>query len=175
MSDPVEILAGDAWSFVAAARRATLATVDPQGRPRLIPVCFVLLGGADPDLPQPPRLYTPLDEKPKRLADPLALARVRDLLARDVARLLVDRWDEDWSRLGWVRLEGRAQILVPDGAAADERDAAIRALRAKYPQYRRHRLEARPLIRIVVTRASSWGRLGPEAAGPPAAGPTAAG
>ena len=45
MPDPVEILAGDAWSFVAAARRATLATVDPQGQPRLVPVCFVLLGG----------------------------------------------------------------------------------------------------------------------------------
>ncbi len=160
MPDPVEILAGDAWSFVAASRRATLATIDPQGRPRLVPVCFVLLGGVGA-VPEPPRLYTPLDEKPKRVVDPHALARVRDLLARDDAQLLVDRWDEDWSRLGWVRLQGRAQILEPDGSAAGERDTAIRALRAKYPQYEQHGLEARPLIRILVTRASSWGRLGP--------------
>ena len=160
MSDPAQILAGDAWSFVAASRRATLATIDSQGRPRLVPVCFVLRGGAGAELPEQPRLYTPLDEKPKRVVDPHTLARVRDLLARDDAQLLVDRWDEDWSHLGWVRLHGHAQILEPDGTAADERDTAIRALRAKYPQYRRHRLEARPLIRILVTRASSWGRLG---------------
>ena len=167
MPDPIEILAGDAWSFVAASRRATLATVDPQGRPRLVPVCFVLLGGGGVELPEPPRLYSPLDEKPKRLVDPHALARVRDLRARDDVQLLVDRWDEDWSQLGWVRLQGRAQILDPDGTADGERDTAIRALRAKYPQYEQHGLEARPLIRILVTRASSWGRLGP------IAGPTA--
>ncbi len=163
MPDPVEILTGDAWSFVATSRRATLATVDPEGRPRLVPVCFVLLGSAQEEVPSPARLYTPLDEKPKRVADPHALARVRDLLARDRVELLVDRWDEDWSRLGWVRLQGRARILDPDGSAADERDAAIRALRVKYPQYQRHRLDARPLIRILVTRASSWGRLDPGA------------
>jgi PPOX class probable F420-dependent enzyme len=133
-------------------------------------VCFVLLGGAIADLTQPPRLYTPIDDKPKRVDDPHTLARVRDLIARDDAHMLVDRWDEDWSHLGWVRLQGHAQILEPDGTAADERDAAIRALRAKYPQYRRHRLEARPLIRILVTRASSWGRLGPAAVAKPAAG-----
>ena len=157
------------------SRRATLATVDPQGRPRLVPVCFVLLGVTGVEVPSPPRLYSALDEKPKRVVDPHALARVRDLRARDDVQLLVDRWDEDWSQLGWVRLQGRAQILDPDGTATGERDTAIRALRAKYPQYEQHGLEARPLIRILVTRASSWGRLGPEAAGPPAAGPTAAG
>ena len=59
------------------------------------------------------------------------LARVRDMLARPAVTLLVDRWDEDWSRLGWVRIDGRAAIVEPGPGHA----AAIDALRAKYPQY----------------------------------------
>src|SRR4029079_10393886 len=83
-------------AFAAAARTATLATIAPSGRPRLVPICFVL--GEDDDLGRP-RLYTPLDDKPKRTADPHELARVQDLLVLPEASLLVDRWSEDWSRL----------------------------------------------------------------------------
>jgi coenzyme F420-0:L-glutamate ligase/coenzyme F420-1:gamma-L-glutamate ligase len=158
MADSTPILAAPQWSFVAGARRATLATIRPDGRPRLVPVCFVLAGGPAAD--RHPRLYTPLDEKPKRPPDPRDLARVRDLLARPDVSLLVDRWDEDWGRLGWVRLDGRAHLLEPGGdvSARTEHAAVVEQLRAKYPQYREHALESRPLIRIAVERATSWGR-----------------
>lgn len=134
-----------------------LATIDPNGRPRLVPICFVALAD-DPA----PVIYLPLDEKPKRNADAHALARVRDIVARPEVTLLVDRWDEDWSRLAWLRLHGLADLL--EAAATHERAGAIAALRAKYPQYADHDLESRPLIRIAVSHASSWAATDAEGA-----------
>jgi PPOX class probable F420-dependent enzyme len=142
-------------AFLAGARRATLATTAPDGRPRLVPVCFALLD--DREAPGRPVLYTPIDEKPKRGADPLGLARVRDLVARPAVTLLADRWDEDWQRLGWVRVDGRARILAP--AEEPEHARAREALRARYPQYLHQALDARPIIRIAIERLVSWGAL----------------
>ena len=137
--------------FVAVARRASLATIAPDGRPRLVPVCFVLLEDV---------VYTPIDEKPKRGTDPRALARVRDVTDRPAVTLLVDRWDDDWGRLAWVRLYGTATLLEPRlGPTAHAR--AIAALRAKYPQYEAHALERRPVIRIAIERVVAWGEPGP--------------
>jgi PPOX class probable F420-dependent enzyme len=144
-------------SFLAAARRAILATVAPDGAPRLVPICFVV---ADGDEGGRLVIHTPLDEKPKRVADPRELERVRDLARNPTVGLLVDRWSEDWSELGWLRLTGRAELLEPDGPAADEHATAVVALRRKYPQYGTHRLEERPIIRIVVDHARGWGELG---------------
>jgi PPOX class probable F420-dependent enzyme len=124
------------------ARTATLATVDAGGQPRLVPVCFVV---DEADV-----LWSPLDEKPKRVADVRSMARVRDVLARPTVGLLVQRWSEDWSELAWLRLVGRASLV--DAPAA----AIVAALRARYPQYRDHDLEARPALRIVVDRATRW-------------------
>jgi PPOX class probable F420-dependent enzyme len=146
-----------------------LATVDGEGEPRLVPVCFVALdreperGGSTDALRDAgwPVIYSPIDDKPKTGIDPLSLARVRDVLARPAVTLLVDRWDEDWTRLAWLRLHGTATLLDPSSEdAAAERAGAIVALRAKYPQYADHRLETRPIIRIAVTRASSWDATG---------------
>jgi PPOX class probable F420-dependent enzyme len=149
-------------SFIASARTATLATLGPSGRPRLVPICFVVSGdGPDVRL----RIHTPLDDKPKRSDDPHDLARVRDLLVLPDATLLVDRWCEDWSRLGWARLDGRAVLLEPEPHERDEHAAAVTALRAKYPQYAGHRLEDRPILRITVDRVVSWGDLSADGAG----------
>ncbi|HEX2756224.1 MAG TPA: TIGR03668 family PPOX class F420-dependent oxidoreductase [Candidatus Limnocylindrales bacterium] len=142
--------------FLGAARTATLATIGPSGRPRLVPICFVV--GAD-DSAGRPRLYSALDEKPKSSADPLGLARVRDLLARPEATLLVDRWSEDWDRLGWLRLEVRGELLEPGPGDEAERAAVVTALRATYAQYSTHRLEELPILRFTVERAVSWGDL----------------
>lgn len=142
--------------YLEDARTAVLATLTPDGAPRLVPICFVVSDRADGRLV----IHTPLDEKPKRVADPRDLERVRDIAANPVVTLLVDRWSEDWSELGWLRLTGRADLLEPDGPAAAEHAAAVLALRAKYPQYGSHRLEERPIIRIVVDGARSWGTLG---------------
>ncbi len=141
--------------FLVGARTAVLATIDGGGLPRLVPICFVVT--------ESPRLllHSPLDEKPKRVVDPHDLERVRDILERPAVAVLIDRWSEDWSRLGWLRLQGIAELVEPDDAAdAHEHAAAVAALRQKYPQYESHRLEDRPLIRIAVERSRSWGNLG---------------
>ncbi len=131
----------------------------PSGRPRLVPICFIV-GDDAPDGRR--RLYSPLDDKPKQSNDPHDLARVRDLLVLPEATLLVDRWSEDWDRLGWIRLETRAALLEPEPHEAAEHEAAVGALRAKYPQYERHRLESRPILRFTVLRVVTWGNLEPE-------------
>lgn len=138
-------------AFVAAARTATLATTAPDGRPRLVPICFAVIASGDGSI----ELVSPLDEKPKASDDPLTLARVRDLVARPEATLLVDRWSEDWTRLGWVRLDVR-------GTLENAERGALAALREKYPQYAAHRLEDRPLLRFSVERIVSWGDLRPD-------------
>ena len=147
MADSSDRLEGEARALVVAARRATLATIAPDGRPRLVPVCFELVDE---------HVWIAIDDKPKRSSDPMDLARVRDVLARPRVTLLIDRWDEDWSRLGWVRIDGRAAVVASGGAG---HAAAIDALRAKYPQYRAHELEGRPAIRVSIERVVAWGDL----------------
>jgi PPOX class probable F420-dependent enzyme len=152
--------------LLASARRAVLATIAPDGRPRLVPICFTLDG-------ERPILYSALDDKPKRVDEPHELARVRDLTRDARVSVLVDRWDEDWTRLAWLRCHGTASILEPAGgerpAAGDaaEHRAAVVALRAKYPQYATHDLAGRPVVRIVIERATSWAaESGPAAFSP---------
>jgi PPOX class probable F420-dependent enzyme len=149
------ILTADDLAFLSAARTAVLATIDGGGLPRLVPICFVVT--------ESPRLvlHSPLDEKPKRTGDPHMLARVRDVAERPEVSVLVDRWSEEWDRLGWIRLYGLAALVEPAGNPLDgaEHGAVVAALRGKYPQYREQRLEDRPLIRIVVERCRSWGNL----------------
>ena len=106
-----------------------------------MPVCFVLIDET---------IWSPIDEKPKSVPDPLSLARVRDIRERPEVTLLADHWSEDWAELAWVRVEGRAAV-VPS------RPSAVDALRGKYPQYASHDLESRPMIEIVIDRATSWG------------------
>jgi PPOX class probable F420-dependent enzyme len=149
---PPLILTASQRVFLGTARRGVLATIAPDGRPRTIPICFVL------DAVEPV-LWTPIDDKPKRDDDPLALARVRDIKADPRVTILVDRWDEDWTRLAWLRATGRADLVLP---GVQQRTAAILAgLRDKYPQYATHQLESRPLIRITIERVTTWGELEP--------------
>jgi PPOX class probable F420-dependent enzyme len=82
---------------------------------------------------------------------------VRDLLARPRVRVLVDRWDEDWRRLAWLRVDGVASLVAPGEPG---HGPTLVALRRKYPQYVAQRLESRPLVRIAIERTSSWGDVG---------------
>lgn len=127
---------------------ARLATVSPDGQPRLVPCCFVVDGDV---------LYSAVDHKPKRTA---RLARLDDIRANPLVGLVVDHYEDDWSALWWVRVEGRARLL-DDGP---ERDRAVALLAGKYPQYAA-RPPAGTVIAVDVTRWSGW------SAGP-AAGPT---
>lgn len=133
--------------FLDESRVGHLATADKSGAPHLIPVCFATDGDSS--------LYITVDEKPKRQDIPLK--RVRNILENPQAAFVVDRWDEDWSRLGWVMLRGRAEILE-DGA---EHDRAQALLIDRYPQYRTMNLTGLPVIALRIARASDWGDLAP--------------
>jgi PPOX class probable F420-dependent enzyme len=119
-----------------------LATVDERGRPHVVPICYAYVEGV---------VYSPVDEKPKR-ADPLRLRRIRNLLLHPEVCLLVDRYDEDWSRLAWMQIHGVASLVTDPF----ERARAIEHLRVRYPQYRTMALEDRPLIRIEPRRVVLW-------------------
>jgi PPOX class probable F420-dependent enzyme len=130
-------------TLLDAARTATLATMGVDRRPRLVPICFVVVDDV---------VWSPLDEKPKAVRDVRHLARVRDIMARPDVSLLVDRWSEDWSELAWLRIGGRATLVEPDAVPP----GVIAALRAKHPQYRDHDLEHRPALRIEVATTAGW-------------------
>jgi PPOX class probable F420-dependent enzyme len=111
-----------AWALALLrdARVGRLATADATGRPLVVPVCYA----ADET-----RLYSAVDAKPKSTRN---LRRLRNIADNPHVSLVVDLWDEDWSRLAWVIVEGRARVLTT-GA---EFTRAIDLLVAKYPQYR---------------------------------------
>ena len=143
-------------AFLEEQRVGRLATVDAAGLPHVLPVCYALLRepqGGD-------AVYSVVDEKPKR-GDPRRLARLRHLRAHPGAALVVDAWDEQWSRLGWVMLRGAAVVLdegeLEAADALDERARALAELRRRYPQYRAMALEGRPLIRLRPERVLHWG------------------
>jgi PPOX class probable F420-dependent enzyme len=135
-------------ALLGSARRAVLATTRPDGRPRLVPIAYAFDDGRGT-----PLIYSALDEKPKLVSDPHLLARVRDVVARSQVSLLVDRWTEDWARLAWLRLDGRARVVEP-GAEGHARAVAL--LRERYPQYAAQRLEDRPLLVIEVESVTGW-------------------
>lgn len=128
------------------ARVARLATVDLEGRPHVVPVCFAYDGKF---------FYTAVDRKPKR-APPERLARLQNIRETPLVALLIDEYEEDWTRLWYVLIRGKAN-LVPS-SAHDERALALRKLTAKYPQYARGMLtDDAPIIRISAERIIAWG------------------
>ncbi len=129
--------------FLEARRVAHLATADARGAPHAVPVCFAV---ADETA------YITIDEKPKG-AGPLK--RLRNIVENPAVALVADRYDEDWSLLGWVMLRGRAEILE----AGAEHDRAQVLLRARYPQLRAMRIKGLPVIAIRVERVTGWGNL----------------
>lgn len=122
---------------------ARLSTIDPDGRPNVVPVVFAL----DADT-----LYSSVDAKPKRTPQ---LRRMENILARpDAVTALVDHYEEDWPRLWWVRLRGRGRVLE-EGA---ERERALTLLREKYSQYRDMPSQGQVLaLDVVEWRGWSWG------------------
>jgi len=133
--------------FLASRRVGHLATADARGAPHVVPVCFAASGDA---------LYITIDQKPK--GDIRALKRLRNIIENPVTAFVADRWDEDWTRLGWIMLRGPAEILA-NGA---EHDRAQELLRSRYPQYQRMELAGLPVIAIRIARVTSWGDLSAE-------------
>jgi len=139
----VPSLSAGARELLTTARVAHLATSDQYARPHVVPIVFVWSDDV---------LYTPLDRKPKRDDDWHALRRVRNIETNGRVAIVVDRYDEDWSQLAWVMVEGVATILE----TGDDRDAAVALLNEKYAQYETLSLEGRPIVRVEIERASEW-------------------
>ena len=139
------VLGAGERAFLEGRRVAHLATADGAGIPNVGPVCFALAGES---------LYMTIDRKPK---SGRPLKRLRNIAENPNVTLTADRYDdEDWSRLRWVMVRGRAEILE-SGAEHDEAQAR---LRAKYRQYRAMDLAPLPVIAIRIERVTSWSAAG---------------
>lgn len=131
--------AAEAWRRFTAARVATLATVDPTGQPHVVPVTFAARQRS---------LWSGFDAKPKRGR---RLRRHANIEANPRVSLLAQEWDEDWSALWWVRVDGLA--IVSDDPATVARAVAL--LRAKYQQYEHVDVHG-PVIGIAVHAWRGW-------------------
>jgi PPOX class probable F420-dependent enzyme len=144
MSD-MDALAPITLRFLQQARVGHLATARLSGEPSVVPVCFAI---------DPPHVFTVIDAKPKSVAG-ARLRRVRDLTENPQAALVVDRWDEDWARLGYVLLRGRVELLEEGALHAQ----ALKLLRGKYELYRSMKLEHALLIDLHIETHHTWGDL----------------
>jgi PPOX class probable F420-dependent enzyme len=125
--------------LVARARVGRLATIGRDGRPHLVPICFALRDDV---------LYTAVDEKPKRSR---RLQRLENVRAHPQVAVLVDHYEEDWSRLWWVRLRGAGRVIEHGAELA----AALELLAEKYEQYR-EQPPGGPVLAISVAEWRGW-------------------
>jgi PPOX class probable F420-dependent enzyme len=146
MADPTPLISPEIHKRLDAARIAHLSTVDAEGRPHSVPICFVWDGSF---------LYSAIDRKPKRVG-PTRLARLRNIEETPHVAFLIDQYDEDWTRLWYVLVRGEAELVT----IAAERRQALERLRAKYPQYDADMLpEDAPVLRITPARVVAWGQV----------------
>ncbi|MBE1537396.1 PPOX class probable F420-dependent enzyme [Actinomadura algeriensis] len=129
----------DALRLLADAPVARLATVGEDGRPHLVPVTFAVHRGA---------VHIAVDHKPKGTRDLRRLANVR---ANPRVALLADYYDDDWTRLWWVRADGHAHVVEEPGHMREP----VRLLAARYRQYRENPPEG-PVITITIDRLTGW-------------------
>jgi PPOX class probable F420-dependent enzyme len=128
-----EVTPAELFASVPVAR---LATVGPDGRPHLVPIVFAVAG----DL-----IYSSVDAKPKRTRK---LRRLANIAANPRVSVLADHYEDDWSRLWWVRADGVARVV-------DESPEALTALADRYEQYR-SAPPAGPFVEITVDRWTAW-------------------
>ena len=135
-------LTPDALRLIRSARIAHLATADQFGQPHVVPICFAFDGKY---------FYSPIDEKPKRTA-PTKLKRLRNIRENPQVSLVIDHYDEDWSKLCYVLITGTARIMQ----RGESHRRAVMLLRKKYSQYRRMQIDTRPIIVITPKRITFW-------------------
>lgn len=138
-------------AFLSTRMVAHLATADRHAAPHVVPVCFALDGTS---------LYITIDQKPKRDAG-RPLKRVRNVLENPAVCVVADRYDEDWTQLGWVMLRGRAEVLT----GGSEHLRAQGLLRDRYRQLAGMRIEDLPVIAVRLEHVTSWGNLSDEGSG----------
>ena len=139
------MLTDDQRRFLDGQRVARLATADAGAHPHVIPICFVVTGNT---------VYFSIDEKPKKQSG-APLKRIANIRENPFVAVVADHYDDDWSRLGWVMIQGRAEIL----ASGEEHDRAQASLQARYRQLQAMGIEALPVVAIRIEHAASWGSL----------------
>ena len=146
MAKKPPLISAEICARLEMERIARLATLDADRSPHLIPICFVWDGSV---------FYSAIDHKPKRVA-PTRLARMRNIRETPQVALLVDQYDEDWKRLWYVLVRGKAALV----SSPVERKRAIQRLRAKYSQYDDTMLDDDALVlRITPVRVVAWGNI----------------
>jgi len=135
MSDELE-------AYIRDSRVARLATVSRDGQPLVVPICYAYDGE---------RLYSVIDRKPKRVP-PEKLRRVRHIQENPKVSLVIDEYDEDWTKLRYVIIQAEAEVLFE----GEEQERAIALLREKYSQYQNMDLTGSPVIRIMPQRIINW-------------------
>src|SRR5256712_12885891 len=124
---------------IADAKVARLAPVGAGGKPHVVPITFAVDGDT---------IYFAVDAKPKRTTD---LKRLRNIAANPAVSILVDHYEDDWARLWWVRLDGRARIVTDEA----ERGRALELLVTRYVQYRTSRPDG-PAVAVVIEAMAGW-------------------
>ena len=137
-------LSPEVSNFLKAGRVARLGTADATGQPLVVPICYAFDGR---------HCYSAIDAKPKRQA-PARLKRVRNIRENARVSLLVDHYEEEWSRLRYVVLQGRADLLSWGG----EFTYAVDLLVEKYAQYQALKLDRSSglVIKITPERVIQW-------------------
>lgn len=131
---------GEARRLFASAGIARLGTVGADGAPHLVPICFAVEGD---------RIYSAVDHKPKRTD---RLRRLANIAANPRVSMLVDHYEDDWSKLWWVRADGVGRVAAP---GVDQHARAVELLGARYEQYRQRPLAGTAIV-ISVSRWSGW-------------------
>ncbi|HXN78637.1 MAG TPA: TIGR03668 family PPOX class F420-dependent oxidoreductase [Candidatus Dormibacteraeota bacterium] len=129
----------EARRLLAGSRAARLATVSDDGRPHVVPIVFALDGDT---------LYFAVDAKPKRTTN---LKRLENIAANPAVSVLADHYEDDWTRLWWVRADGTARVITH----AAEARFAIDLLASRYPQYVTQR-PGGPVVAIHIERLTGW-------------------
>jgi len=143
-SSPVAPIPAPVAGFITTARVGRLATADAGGQPMVVPICYAFDGTA---------LYSAVDAKPKQ-APPEGLKRIRNLRENPRVSIVIDEYQEDWTRLRYVIIQGQADLLTEGPQFAHGVDLLV----AKYAQYRAMGLprERGLMIRVTPRRVSSW-------------------
>ena len=138
------MLTDDQRRFLETERVARLATADSDGQPHIVPICYALIDDV---------VYFTIDEKPKRSG--ARLKRLANIRSNPKVGLVLDRYDEDWTRLCWLMVQGKAAI-ISDGSRHQQAQAR---LRQRYPQLLTMQIETLPVVAIAINHVMSWGRL----------------
>jgi PPOX class probable F420-dependent enzyme len=135
-------LSPHAVHLIRSTRIAHLATADASGRPHVVPICFIFDGK---------HFYSPIDEKPKRVTTS-KLKRLRNIRENTRVALVIDRYDENWAKLAYVLVTGRARIML----GGIKHREAVALLRRKYAQYRSMNIVRLPMIVITPKKLTAW-------------------